>query len=192
MESRGQKRVTQYRPEIVRPAAEHLDSFRAALHRGWSPETMRSEEAIREHLDALNRDPSSYLAALDDPEGRGPDIWLPDGRRVPRLPSKTRWIWDGAFAGLIGFRWQHGTSDLPDHVPGHIGFTVVPWKQGRGYATEALAFMLEEARRLGLPHVDLVTETDNIASHAVIRRSGGRADVETQAANGCMRWRIAL
>ena len=38
---------------------------------------------------------------------------LPDGTCVPRLPGYQRWMWDGAFAGSIGFRWQYGTVELP-------------------------------------------------------------------------------
>jgi len=41
-------------------------------------------------------------------------------------------MWDDEFAGSIGFRWQPGTSALPPHCLGHIGYAVVPWKQGRG------------------------------------------------------------
>ena len=44
-------------------------------------------------------------------------------------------MWDGEFCGSIGFRWQPGTTDLPRHVLGHIGYSVVPWKRRLGYAT---------------------------------------------------------
>ena len=56
-------------------------------------------------------------------------------------------MWDGEFCGSIGFRWQPGTSTLPPYVLGHIGYAVVPWKRGRGYATQALALLLPEARK---------------------------------------------
>ena len=41
------------------------------------------------------------------------------------------------------------------------------------HATRALALILEEARALGLAHVDLTAEADNLASHAVITANGG-------------------
>ena len=59
-------------------------------------------------------------------------------------------------------------------MQGHIGYAVVPWKSGRGYATRALALMLIEARRTGLPFVQVTTDLDNAASQAVIRANGGR------------------
>ncbi len=109
-----------------------------------------------------------------DPQAKGGPIKLPDGSNVPRLPGFRRWMWDGAFCGSIGLRWQPGTSELPPHVLGHIGYAVVPWKRGRGYAKRALALMLIEARGTGLTFVHVTAHPDNVASLAVIRANGGR------------------
>ncbi|HWQ07610.1 MAG TPA: GNAT family N-acetyltransferase, partial [Holophaga sp.] len=73
----------------------------------------------------------------------------------------------------IGFRWRPGTTELPPHCLGHIGYAVVPWKQGRGYATEALKQILPEAVALGLPFVEVTTDPDNVASQRVIEKNGG-------------------
>jgi predicted acetyltransferase len=83
-------------------------------------------------------------------------------------------MWDGEFCGSIGFRWQPGTNELPSYVLGHIGFSVVPWKQRRGYATRALAELLPEVRKEGLTYVELTTDETNIASQRVIIANGGR------------------
>ncbi|TIP34508.1 MAG: GNAT family N-acetyltransferase, partial [Mesorhizobium sp.] len=82
-------------------------------------------------------------------------------------------IWDGEAAGSIGLRWQKGTSALPPHVLGHIGYAVMPWKKGRGYATEALRLMLHEARAVGLDYVEITTDLDNLASQKVVLANGG-------------------
>ena len=160
--------------EIVKPAFEHLPSYKAALERGWSPDNVRLEKATREQLAAIEADPVAFVASLDDPEAKGPPIALPDGTTVPRLPGFRRWIWDGEAVGSIGLRWQPGTSALPSHVLGHIGYAVVPWKRGLGYATRALGLLLPEARAEGLRFVEITTDPENIASQRVIEANGGR------------------
>jgi predicted acetyltransferase len=90
-----------------------------------------------------------------------------------RIPGFRRWMWDGDFCGSIGLRWQPGTTELPPHCLGHIGYAVVPWKQGKGYATAALRLLLPQARAIGLPFVEITTDPDNIASQRVIEAAGG-------------------
>lgn len=159
--------------QLVRPAAEHLESYVAALERGWSADNVRGAVAAAEELAQIRADSRAFLAGLEDREGRGPPVKLPDGSVVARLPGFRRWLWDGEFAGSIGMRWQPGTTALPPHCLGHIGYAVVPWKQGRGYATEGLRQMLQEARSVGLPHVEVTTDPDNVTSQRVIEANGG-------------------
>src|SRR5205814_277273 len=70
-------------------------------------------------------------------------------------------------------RWQPGTSALPVHVLGHIGYAVVPWKEGLGYAKLALRLMLEHARDERFEYVEITTDSDNVASRRVIEVNGG-------------------
>jgi predicted acetyltransferase len=159
--------------ELVWPARQYLSSYEQALRQGWSPDNLRPE-AAQEELERIAADADEFLAEQVDREGKGPRVTLPDGRQVPRLPGFRRWRWDGEFCGSIGFRWQPGTAELPPHCLGHIGYAVVPWKRGRGYATQALAAILPEARLLGLPYVELTTDASNVASRRVIEANGGR------------------
>ena len=156
------------------PSLDLLPGYAAALERGWSADNTRPA-AARDELAAIAADPAAFVASLDDREARGAPIVLPDGTTVPRLPGFRRWMIDGGFCGSIGFRWQPGTSALPAHVLGHIGYGVVPWKRGRGHATAALGLLLQEIRTIGLDHVELTTEPDNIASQCVILANGGYA-----------------
>ena len=64
-------------------------------------------------------------------------------------------------------------SKLPPYCLGHVGYSVVPWKRGRGYATRALALLLPDARKEGLEFVEITTDADNIASRKVIEANGG-------------------
>ena len=49
----------------------------------------------------------------------------------------------------------------------------MPWKQRRGYATRALAEVLEDARGEGLRYLEITTDPGNIASRRVIEGNGG-------------------
>lgn len=159
--------------ELVRPGEAYLAGYIEALRRGWSPDNLRPE-AAQEQLALIERDPQAFLARQDDWEAKGPPVVLPDGRSVPRLPGYHRWLWDGEFCGVIGFRWQPGTTALPPYCLGHIGYAVVPWKRRRGYATRALALLLPEVEGEGLAYVELTTEADNAASRRVIEANSGK------------------
>ncbi len=182
---------------LVKPSRRYLPAYRAALERGWSPDNVRLEAAAREHLAAIAADAGAFLASLDDPEARGAPVKLPDGSIAPRLPGFVRWIWDGEFCGSIGLRWQQGTSALPAHVLGHIGFAIVPWKRGRGLAAQALAALLPLARAQGLDRVEITTNLDNVASQRTILRCGGVLEgrfrkAETFGGAEALRYRIDL
>jgi predicted acetyltransferase len=159
--------------DLVRPGAEHLPSYLDALRQAWSPNTMRPE-AAGEEIAAIEADPAGFLRSMDDRGGhRAEAVVLPDGSRARRLPSVRLWMWDGAFCGSIGLRWQPGSAELPEHVLGHIGYAVVPWKRRRGYATAALRAILPLAAEQGLPWVELTTVPDNLGSQRVIEACGG-------------------
>lgn len=158
---------------LVWPALTHLDSYRQALEHGWSPDNVRGEVARVDELRAIEADAEAFLRALVDREATGSPITMPDGTRLQRLPGYRRWMWTDEFVGTIGFRWQPGTTALPPHVLGHIGYSVVPWMRGRGYATAALGLLLPDAWAEGLTSVDLTVEPHNQASRRVIEANGG-------------------
>jgi predicted acetyltransferase len=158
--------------DLAWPSLALLPSYVDALHRGWSPDTQRPD-ATRDELARIVSDPMQFILEQVDIEGRGPAITLQDGSVVPRLPGYKRWLWDDEFCGVISLRWQPGTTALPPTCLGHIGYSVVSWKQRRGYATRALALLLPELRALDLPYVELTTDMANTASQRVIEANGG-------------------
>ena len=157
---------------LVWQATEHLAGYVHALEQGWSPDNLRPQTA-QDELARIAGDPEAFVAAKVDKDARGPAITLPDGSQIPRLPGFVLWMWDGEFCGAIGLRWQRGTTELPPHCLGHVGYSVVPWKRRRGYATLALGLLLPHARAEGLSYVELTSDADNEPSRRVIEANGG-------------------
>jgi predicted acetyltransferase len=160
--------------ELRKPSLADVPSYVEALERGWSPSNVMSEKARGDALAKIKADPATFITSLDDPEAKGGDVEQPDGSFVPRLPGFSRIIWDGTFCGVINFRWQSGTEALPPSCLGHIGYSVVPWKQRRGYSTQALALLLPEAKARSLAYVEITTDPANIPSQKVILANGGK------------------
>lgn len=178
--------------EIVVPSVEHVHSYLSALERGWTFDAFFTG-GVENAFHLARNSPDLLVQTLS---GRASEtVTLPNGESVPRLPSVMRWMWDGEFAGSINVRWQDGTTELPAHVLGHIGYGVVSHLQGRGYATSALSKMLPLAWDAGLPFVELTTALDNIASQKVIINNGGVLVEEftaptAQGSHQMFRWRI--
>lgn len=157
---------------LVQATSEHLASYTAALRTGWSPDDVRGAVAAEEELKRIEADPAGFLAGLYDPQARRGPITLPDGSQVPRIPGYSKWMWDGEFCGSVGLRWVPGSREVPPYVLGHLGYSVVPWKRGRGYAQLALKAILPEAKALGLEYVEMTTDPDNLASQRVMLANG--------------------
>jgi predicted acetyltransferase len=163
--------------QLVVPSLEYLPSYAEALKRSWAPNNLRPESA-QEELAKIEINSQAFLDWLDSRGTQGEMIPTPSGELIPRLPGYRMWMWDGEFCGSIGFRWQERdgltVNDLPDYCLGHIGYSVVPWKQRLGYATQALAQMLPLVRQQGIQTLLITTEPSNRASQRVIEANGGQ------------------
>ncbi|MFG3556880.1 GNAT family N-acetyltransferase [Micromonospora sp. NPDC047557] len=75
---------------------------------------------------------------------------------------------DGKAIGGIGFKGQ------PDDGCAEVGYGLSPSARGHGYATEALAALLDVAAGHGLSRVVADTTADNVASQRTLERAGFR------------------
>jgi hypothetical protein len=116
---------------------------------------------------------SGYIKALE----RG---WSPDNRRADAGQEELARIADDSarfLAEQIDREAKGPKVTLPDggQVPRLPGYSQWMWDgDWRGYATRALALILSEAKKEGLPFVQIVTDADNIASQKVIEANGGK------------------
>ena len=156
---------------LEKPNPGLLASYATALRTGWSPDN--TQDVSARHLALIEADAAAFLARYEWSPGQ--TIELADGSVRPRLPGQMFWISDGSFCGFMSFRHQTGTEALPDHVFGHVGYGVVPWKRGQGIATQALRALLPVAREAGLRWVELTADPANLASQRVILSAGGVA-----------------
>lgn len=84
-----------------------------------------------------------------------------------------------------------GVCDLRHHIDhpvlslwgGHIGYSVRPSERRKGYATNMLCLVLDEAKALGLERVMITCDADNIASEKTIIANGGVFEKEVVVDN---------
>ncbi|WP_049731768.1 GNAT family N-acetyltransferase [Rhizobium ecuadorense] len=154
---------------LLGPDLENLSGFEAALAAGWSPDPRRAGDQayIFGELQRLRQDRSGFLDGLVSDGERH------TGLKPPPLITRLFWIWDREFCGSISLRFQAGTEELPPAVSGHVGYSVVPWKQRKGYATTALKLLLIIAAKEGLDRLVILCNEDNHASRRVIESNGG-------------------
>ena len=171
---------------LLEPTIAWLPAYAEALRVGWSPNTLR--DVCGEELAAIAADPAEALRLIRKTDG---GRRMPDGTVRPWLPGCVLWIFDETFCGAINLRYQPGTEALPPGVSGHLGYTLVPWKRGRGYAKEAVRQVLPVAARLtGLPRISAACHSGNAASQAVIEANGGVYDRITE--DGSLLFQIEL
>ncbi|ARO24576.1 GNAT family N-acetyltransferase [Rhizobium sp. S9] len=154
---------------LLAPDLENLLGFEAALAAGWSPDPRRAGDQayIGGELQRLRQDKLKFLDDLSPGDRQ---------RTVSGSPLTVLlfWIWDGEFCGSINLRFLQGTEQLPPEVSGHVGYSVVPWKQRSGRATAALGLLLDVAAKQGLTRLVVLCDEDNDASRRVIERNGGQ------------------
>ena len=60
---------------LVRPGPEYLESYVAALERGWCSDNERGLEATREELSRIQSDAAAFLASMRFPQEQLSSSW---------------------------------------------------------------------------------------------------------------------
>ena len=78
----------------------------------------------------------------------------------------------GRMVGIADLRLEE--NNFIANFVGRIGYTVRPSERGKGYATEILKAVLEQAEALGMRNVLVTCNEDNVGSAKVIEKAGGK------------------
>ena len=152
------------RLRLVRPSgayAEQIEAYRAAFPAGRMQATPDPERIPG--MDGLENcgDVREWLLSMEAREGRV--SWYMAVRAS-----------DGK---VVGFSCLRHTLEEDDDEPpfaSHIGYSVRPDEQGKGYGTEQLKLVLQEAKRLGIRPVRIICRDSNEASRRTIVSCGGQ------------------
>ena len=110
------------------------------------------------------RDIKAYLKRLDEfRAGKVPDGFV---------PASAFWLVDGVhYLGSGDVR--HALNAHLQRLGGNIGYSIRPAAWGKGLGTVQLAFLLQEARKLGVEKPIITCYDENFASIKIIERNGG-------------------
>ncbi len=68
---------------------------------------------------------------------------------------------------------EGGRPSLPENMKSHVYYEVAKEYEGKGYGTQILGLIKEEARKEGMHELLLIAAEKNLASNAIIRKNGG-------------------
>ncbi len=90
------------------------------------------------------------------------------------VPNTTYWMIGPDASIILGVsNLRHWLTPALEKEGGHIGYMITPSQRRKGYGTQQLALCLEKACAMGLDHVLVTCDTDNIGSARIIEKNGG-------------------
>jgi predicted acetyltransferase len=163
-------------PRLVEPTTAVHQSFLEA----WDELEPEQERWMGAHAawqswtrDELE-DPDEFAALVEAIRSEA----LPETELPPDLVHQTMlWYVEGdQWLGRLSIR--HTLTPILHELGGHIGYTVRPSAQRKGYATRMLTESLPWAAHLGIDTALVTCDVDNIPSRRVIESAGGELEDE--------------
>lgn len=155
---------------LVKPDLYFFDAYNDMMHEWCASGTQIAPWFLDEPFDSIEAF-AKFIQRLDDCE---------HGILDKRFCSTTSYFVIDESGRLIG------ASSLRHHLTvdglaawGHIGYGVRPSERMKGYATEILRLMLEEAKMRHFWRVLIGAYADNIGSCRVIEKCGGKLENAT-------------
>lgn len=150
---------------LVKPSRKFEAEYQAMV-----AEFLATDEPWFNNFELAREDFPAFVREMED-EARG--VGLPPDT----VPQQTYWLVAEEGAAIVAeIRLRPQLTPPFERHHGHIGYNTRPSRRGKGYATAALALVLEEARRQGLARVMLTVEGENPASIRVIEKNGGKLE----------------
>lgn len=139
--------------------------------------TKKHELQVMEFREEMMRNNEGFYGCSGLGRVSGYDEWLDFKGRYERnkwTPSTTYLgirVADGRLIGMIDLR--HELSGVLLKYNGQIGYSVRPTERGKGYASQMLSLVLEEAKNMGFKSVLVCCNKANVNSAKVIQKCGG-------------------
>lgn len=145
--------------ELIEPSMDYAESFEEAVleFKGEPIHGFNMGTPFTTVADAIDRMEQS---------ARGEN--LPEGW----VPSHTYWLIDDQrVIGIVNIR--HYLTPALEKRNGHIGYSIRPSEQKKGYGTELLRLALQKAKELGIHRALLTCDENNLGSRRIIEKNGG-------------------
>lgn len=158
---------------LVIPSLEHKDAYSEVI-----AEWIEAEEHI--YPGAIRPRGTDYRSLLELLES------YRNGETCPSnlVPSDTFFLANeyNKILGAISIR--HYLNEQLLKFGGHIGYGIRPSERRKGYATVMLKMALEKCRKIGINHILITCDKDNIASAKTIIANKGILENELVEDNG--------
>jgi predicted acetyltransferase len=128
----------------------------------------------------LNEDPSDFETLISKLENQRQGIGLAEGI----VPASTYWLLQNNKKMLGAVNIRHYLNELLEKFGGHIRMGIRPSERRKGYGAKMLGMALAISRNLGIMHVLVICDKDNLASSCTIRKNGGVLDSEEVKEDG--------